>query len=411
MAKSPRENSSGDIVLDFLRYVEDAPSLNPGKLLDRVLSKSRTVCRAEAGTIFTVVCKNNGSVLKAVNVQNDRVRVRCSHFLVPIDHATIAGYVASSGKALAIDDVYRIPKSAPYSFNPENEHPRYRTKSMLCFPLKNLGGKVIGLVQLINACRQNRVTPTSFTKHEEKIVSSISSVIGHFLERSMMLHDIRDKNKTLRVRNRTIDSLQNETEEAFQHSITLLSRAAEIHDEDTGNHVLRVNKYSKAFAELLGMPSAWCEEVGYSAQLHDVGKMSINSAILKKKGGLNDGEREEMNRHTVYGYRILQNTPRFEMAAEIALAHHERWDGTGYPKGLKGEKIPLPARITQLADIYDALRSPRSYKPAWTHKRAMEVLTKGDERIDVAKHFDPGLISLFKAKHKYFNEIWHALKG
>ena len=405
-----RGNSSSDVVLDFLRYVEEVPSKNISKLLDRVLSKSRVLCRAEAGTIFTVVRKNDGNWLKPVNVQNDRIRVSCKDFLVPIDDRTIAGHVALTGAPLAIDDVYNIPRRAKYSFNPRNEHPNYTTKSMLCFPLKNLSGKVIGLVQLINATRPGRASPVPFTKQEEKLVSTISSVIGHFLERSMMLQDIRSKNKTLRTRNRTIADLQGQTEEAFQHSITLLSRAAEIHDEDTGNHVIRVNKYSKAFAELLGMPSAWCEEIGYSAQLHDVGKMSVNSAILKKQGSLTEEEREEMNQHTVYGYHILRNIPRFEMAADIALAHHERWDGTGYPNGIKGEQIPLAARITQVADIYDALRSARSYKPPWSHQKTLTVLTKGDGRLDPKSHFDPELINIFKKHSSHFSDIWHQLK-
>ena len=405
-----KQNSTSDVVLDFLRYVEEKPTRNTSKLLDRVLTKSRMICRAEAGTIFTVIQNSKGDWLKPVNVQNDRIRVRCEDFLVPINNSTIAGHVATTGKSLAINDVYNIPRQAKYSFNPKNEHPNYRTKSMLCFPLKNLNGRVIGLVQLINATRPSSNSPVPFTTREEKLTSTISSVIGHFLERSLMLQDIKDKNKTLRTRNRTIATLQDQTEEAFQHSITLLSRAAEIHDEDTGNHVIRVNKYSKAFAELLGMPTAWCEEIGYSAQLHDVGKMSVDSAVLKKRGTLNKSERTEMNQHTVYGYRILLNIPRFEMAADIALGHHERWDGKGYPNGVKGENIPLPARITQVADIYDALRSKRSYKPAWSHQKALHVMTKGDDRINPKEHFDPELINVFQKHGDQFNEIWHALK-
>ena len=401
--------TTSDTLLDFLRFVEETPSRHTQTLLHRILQKSRNICSAEAGTIFMVRKKNRQLYLQPVSVQNDAVRVRRTDFMLPVDDTTIAGHVALSGTPLAIKDVYKIKKQAPYHFNPENEHPKYRTKSMLCFPLKNLQGKVIGVVQLINAKRKNQTT--QFTKAATDLVSALSSVIGHFLERSLMLHSIQNKNRTLTAKSRTIAMLQTQTEEAFQHSIVLLSRAAEIHDEDTGNHVLRVNHYSKAFGELLGMPAAWCQELGYSAQLHDVGKMSINSAVLKKRGKLTQQERNEMNKHTLYGYQILHKVPRFEMAAEIALHHHERWDGTGYPHGLKEKAIPLSARIVQIADIYDALRSARSYKPAWSHKKTVQVLTRGDDRITPKAHFDPELITLFKKNNKRFQEIWHDLRG
>jgi len=107
------------------------------------------------------------------------------------------------------------------------------------------------------------------------------------------------------------------------------------------------------------LPGPLCAEIRYSAQLHDVGKMAVDQAVLKKKGRLDEAERLEMNNHTLYGQRIVEQSDRLKMAAEIALAHHEKWDGTGYPHGLGGEDIPLSARITQLADVYDALRSER----------------------------------------------------
>ena len=117
-----------------------------------------------------------------------------------------------------------------------------------------------------------------------------------------------------------------------------------------------------------------------------------------------------MNRHTVYGYQILSASPRLKLGAEIALYHHEKWDGSGYPNGTSGEAIPLSARIVQLADIYDALRSTRPYKKGFSHKKTYKILTEGDDRIDPFGHFDPKLVRLFEDYHLEFEGIWNRLK-
>jgi HD-GYP domain-containing protein (c-di-GMP phosphodiesterase class II) len=200
-----------------------------------------------------------------------------------------------------------------------------------------------------------------------------------------------------------------ETEAAFRVSVKLLARAAEVHDEDTGNHILRVNEYSYFLARLLGQPAEWCDELRYSAALHDVGKMSVDAAVLKKRGPLDQAEREEMNRHSEYGWLILKDNARLQMAAEIALNHHEKWDGTGYPHKLAGEAIPLSARIVQMADIYDALRSARPYKPAFTHERAVAIITTGDDRIVPERDFDSRLRAAFAKHHATFDRIWQDL--
>jgi HD-GYP domain-containing protein (c-di-GMP phosphodiesterase class II) len=315
-----------------------------------------------------------------------------------------------------VDDVYSIPKRSPYRFDPSFERRNYKTRSMLCFPLKNLQDEVIGVVQLINRRQRGRTNPVPFPRDVEQLVAPIARVVGHSIERAEMLDEIRAKNKALNIRNKQlaeqrtrIEALQEETEAAFQVSVTLLARAAEIHDEETGNHIIRVNEYSYAIAKLLDMDDRWCDEIRYSAQLHDVGKMSVDAAVLKKKGPLDAGEREEMNRHTVYGYQILSASTRLSMGAEIALHHHEKWAGGGYPNGVKGEAIPLSARIVQMADIYDALRSERPYKPSFSHAKTVGIMTQGDERIDPYEHFDPKLIDLFRDHHPAFEKIWDSL--
>jgi len=222
---------------------------------------------------------------------------------------------------------------------------------------------------------------------------------------------LRDRNRLLREQRARIAALQDETEEAFQLSINLLSRAAELHDEDTAHHVERVNEYSFFLAGSLGKPKSFCNQIRYSAQLHDVGKMSINVAILRKDGPLNDKERLEMMRHPEYGFQILSASDRLQMAADIALNHHEQWDGSGYPAGRKGEEIPLPARIVALADIYDALRSERTYKQGFTHEKTRRILLEGDDRFDPTSHLDPKLLGIFSEHHQGMAEIWDQLRG
>jgi HD-GYP domain-containing protein (c-di-GMP phosphodiesterase class II) len=193
-------------------------------------------------------------------------------------------------------------------------------------------------------------------------------------------------------------------------SIRLLARAAELHDEVTGNHIVRVNEYSYALAKACGQSRRWCDEIRYSAQLHDVGKMSVDAAVLKKKGPLTPAEWDEMRRHPSYGYEILRESPRLAMAAEIARCHHEKWDGTGYPAGLAGEAIPLAARIVALADVYDALRSARPYKPGLSHEEACAVILDGDGRIDPRAHFDPDLLGVFRRESAEMATIWERLR-
>jgi HD-GYP domain-containing protein (c-di-GMP phosphodiesterase class II) len=405
-----------NLAQEFLEFVEQQPRQSLSQLLTRVLHKSRLLTGAEAGTIFVVRRKRGGAILQAINAQNNRIRVDAANFEVPVNNNTISGYVAATGETVIIDDVYNIDTAMPYSFNPANEAKHYKSISMLCFPLKNYTNQVIGVVQLINRAGPGG-KPIPFDPHMAAIVAPVARVLGASIERTDMMDQIRLKNKTLQNRNRQladqrahIGTLQEQTEEAFLLSVGLLARAAEIHDEGTGNHIVRTNEYSFFIAQHLGMPRSFCNEIHYSAQLHDVGKMSVDQAVLKKKGRLDDLERAEMDRHTTYGHQILCDSPRLQLAAEIALNHHEKWAGTGYPNGLAGTDIPISARIVQVADIYDALRSERPYKVGFSHDQARNIILNGDDRLDPREHFDPKLIELFADTHQGFAKIWDELK-
>ncbi len=183
--------------------------------------------------------------------------------------------------------------------------------------------------------------------------------------------------------------------EQFAYSLKALARASEANDEDTGQHIIRINEYAYALAVALGQPKAFCDEIRLTAMMHDVGKIHLDPAILKKPGALTDAERTEMMQHPLYGAKILGQSDKMKMAREIALYHHEKFDGSGYPNGLAGHDIPLAARIVSLVDVYDALRQKRVYKPAFDHETAYRILTEGDGRTRV-EEFDPEVMAAFK---------------
>lgn len=195
------------------------------------------------------------------------------------------------------------------------------------------------------------------------------------------------------------------TDDAFVYAIDALARASEISDTDTGSHIKRINEYSKVLATQMSLPKEFIQTISYSAQMHDIGKVHTPTEILNKHGLLEPEERLIMQKHSIAGSRILGTSPRLAMAADIAKYHHERYDGSGYPMGLKGKDIPLAARIVAVADVYDALREKRSYKPAMTHNEAIHALTQGDEQSS-PDQFDPEVLKALVEAQDKLDEIF-----
>lgn len=174
--------------------------------------------------------------------------------------------------------------------------------------------------------------------------------------------------------------------------IQRLGRAAEYKDTDTGEHIARMSRYSKVLALAYGMSEYEAEQLKQAAPMHDVGKIGIPDSVLLKPGRLNETEYEHMKQHALIGAKILENStsPLLQLAHKLALEHHEKWDGTGYPYGLKGEEISIEGRIVTIADVFDALTSKRPYKKAWSVEEALDLL-----KDEAGKHFDPQLVDLF----------------
>jgi len=215
---------------------------------------------------------------------------------------------------------------------------------------------------------------------------------------------LADHNRILeeQVRQRTA-----QIEEAYRDTVFTLVRASEHKDEETGHHIRRISYYCKEMAAAMDLPADFRSAIYHASPMHDIGKIGIADHVLLKPGGFTPREWVIMRTHCTLGASILGSgtSPYIRMGAEIALNHHERWDGSGYPNGLKGEAIPLAARIMQICDVYDALRSRRPYKPAIDHARTIEIITRGDGRVEPG-HFDPEVLACFTTLADKFAAIY-----
>lgn len=237
-------------------------------------------------------------------------------------------------------------------------------------------------------------------------LNEVLARVHNMLEVRLLHKELQADNDVLeqRVLERTA-----EVRESHLETIFTMTRAAEHKDEDTGAHVQRISYYSRELARILGQSDEFVNTIFFASPMHDIGKIGIHDHVLLKPGGFTPEEWEIMKSHAAMGAKILgkSKSPYLRMGAEIALNHHERWDGSGYPGGKRGEAIPLAARIMNICDIYDALRSKRPYKLAFDHLRAVDIITNGDGRTQPG-HFDPVIFAAFRETHEIFRDIYAA---
>ncbi len=233
-------------------------------------------------------------------------------------------------------------------------------------------------------------------------------VVKARIKNHLELKEYRERLEML-VKERTaeLQSAHKMIKEGYIETIYRLTLSAEFKDEDTGEHIKRVSMYSREIATGLGMDAGFTDRIYHASPMHDVGKVGIPDSILLKPGKLTSEEWKTMQDHTTIGARILQGStsPYLHMAQDIALYHHEKWNGKGYPHGIQGEEIPLAARIMNIVDQYDALRSKRPYKKAFDHQSVVEIITLGDGRT-IPEDFDPEVLRVFKDRSVQLEEIF-----
>lgn len=302
------------------------------------------------------------------------VKAALKNYTLPIDLKTAAGFAAASRKTLNISDVYNLNPESPFSFNPSFDiMTNYRSRSMLVIPMCDSRGNVLGVLQLINHLMgenfSGEVTP--FPPRVESYLRALASQCGVVLRNVRMAEDLR------RSRIETVKKFV---------------KASEYHDTDTGGHIERMSRYSVLLYRELGYDESACEVMRLAAMLHDVGKISTPDAVLKKPGRLTPDEFEIMKLHTVKGYEVLRgaDSPFLQMGAVISYTHHEKWDGSGYPRGLKEKDIPDEGRVVALADVFDALCSRRVYKESWPIEKVFDEI-----RACSGSHFDPEIVNIF----------------
>jgi len=348
------------------------------KLLDLILLEARRLTQADAGTLYLV--KGNRLIFRVSQCQSlserlgeERMRQLYQSFEMPVSPESIAGYSALTREVLNIPDVKRIPPEASYHYNPSwDQKAEYDSRSMMTVPMLNRENEVVGILQLINAMSNGRVIP--FRREHQRLASSLASQAAVAIENAELTEDLK---------------------QAHLDTIFRLGVAAEYRDKETANHIKRMSHYCALLARGLGWSGEAVETILWSSLMHDVGKLGIPDSILQKPGRLTSEERKVMELHTNIGGSILKGAkaPVLLKSRIVALTHHEKFDGTGYPRGLKGEKIHLEGRITILADVFDALSSKRVYKEAMPEAEVLRILTEGR-----GTHFDPAILDVFLGK-------------
>jgi len=223
-----------------------------------------------------------------------------------------------------------------------------------------------------------------------------------------ILKDLHAVNRSLRQKVSELDLAKKNIQEAYKDTINRLVIASEYKDNETGDHILRMGRYCVFLAKLFGFNGEKLDELEFAAPMHDVGKIGIKDSILFKNGKLTDSEFNEMKKHTSIGANILNNpgSPILECARSIALCHHEKWNGRGYPNGISGEAIPIHARIVAICDTFDALTSKRPYKTPYPIDVSCDIIKKGRN-----EDFDPTLTDLFLNNIEGFVKIKNEIDG
>ncbi len=278
----------------------------------------------------------------------------------------LVGNAIETGEPIIIEDAYNDARH-----NAENDRKTgYHTKSIITVPFRNNDGEIIGAYQAVNKLTEIDY----FTSRDLELLSLAASYAGKSLESVMLHQEIVDTQREI---------------------ISTMGEVGEIRSKETGNHVKRVAEYSYVLALGLGLSVSQAELLRTASPMHDIGKVAIPDAVLNKPGKLTEEEYDIIKSHTKIGHQLLRGSKRelLRTSAIVAEQHHEKWDGSGYPAGRKGEDIHIFGRITAVADVFDALSAERVYKAAWPLEKIENLF-----REERGRHFDPDVVDAFFAQ-------------
>lgn len=316
-----------------------------------------------------------------VDRESDKIWTKVAHGIEPIELPINSGIVGSailSGEKVIIDDVYKDER-----FNREvDKKTGYTTKSMMVIPMFDKDGEIIGAFQVINNMGEDGL----FSQHEMDLLMLTTTFAAESLISAKLTHEIAQTQKEV---------------------VFTMGAVGESRSKETGNHVKRVAEYSKILALACGIDESEAELLKQASPMHDIGKIAIPDSILNKPAKFTKSEFEIMMHHTVLGHSMIKNSKRklLQAASVVAHQHHEKYNGKGYPQGLKGEEIHIYGRITAIADVFDALGSDRVYKKAWDDELIFEMFKR-----EKGEHFDPNLIDLFFENLDKFLEVREQFK-
>ena len=353
--KHARSLNANEILKLIFEYLTEVSSLRDYDEIIMVLADmGRALTSADRCTVW-VVSDDKKSIWTKVAHGMDAIEL-------PVDSGIVGSSIVGREKII-IDDVYKDKR-----FNPDiDKKTGYVTKSMMVIPMYDNKSEIIGAFQVIN----HRGEKGIFDERDMSRLMLASTYAAETIVSAKLTTEIEDTQKEV---------------------VFTMGAIGESRSKETGNHVKRVAEYSKILALAYGMNKKEAELLKQASPMHDIGKIAIPDAVLKKPGRFNEQERRIMDTHAELGYMMIKNSerPLLKAASIVAYEHHEKWDGSGYPRGLKGEQTHIYGRITAIADVFDALGSDRVYKKAWKDDRIFALF-----REERGKHFDPKLVDLF----------------
>lgn len=345
-------------------------------VLEQILHSITRVMQAEAGSILLLDPATGDLVFEVATGAEAQVvkRVR-----VPVE-GSIAGLAVRTREPVVIDDATRDPRH----YKKVDEHAGHVTRSLVAVPLV-VNDEVLGVVEAINRLGSGGAERFGVFRPDEV------ELFRAFADQAAIAIQNARLNEALEQRARELHDALQQLEASYDATLRALTSALDLRDRETAGHSERVTAYTLELARAVGITDpAELSRIRRGAWLHDIGKIGVPDAILHKPGPLDDAERERMRLHPELGFRILQGVPFLRDATDIVLYHHERWDGSGYPRGLRGAEIPLPARLFAVADTLDAITSDRPYRRAQSFERARTIIQEGS-----GTQFDPEVVRAF----------------